>query len=259
MRISATIICYNEEENIERCLKSLTFVDEIIVVDSGSTDKTIEIAKKYTDKVFYRKFDTYGNQKNYAASLSQNDIILSIDADEEISFELKNYIVENIEKIFQKGYSAIAVPRRTFYLGKFIKNSGWYPDYKPRIYKKNKCRWDDNIVHENLIVEGLIYKTPKKLDLYHYSYRDIFDHINKMNKYTSLIATEKYTYYKNNTKIWLYIFIKPILKFLKMSILKKGIFEGSRGFTISALGAFYEFLKYLKIMEMIYKEKKKYD
>jgi len=251
LKLSATIITYNEEENIERCLKSLDFVDEIIVVDSGSSDKTVEIAKQFTDKVYYNKFEGYGNQKNFAATLAKNDIIFSIDADEEVSHNLKDYLIKNFDEIISK-YDAIALPRRTFYLGKFIKNSGWYPDYKIRIYNKRLCKWDEKLVHETLICNSKAFYIPGNNDLNHYSYRDISDHINKMNKYTSLYAEENLNKFKNKkTKLIIHIIFKPLFKFIKMYFLKKGVLEGWRGFVIAFLGCFYEFLKYAKIMEKL--------
>ncbi|MGA1846131.1 glycosyltransferase family 2 protein [Deferribacter abyssi] len=247
LKISATIITLNEEKNIERCLKSLDFVDEIIVVDSGSNDKTVEIARKYTDKVFYRKFEGYGNQKNYAQSLAKHDIIFSIDADEEVSEELRSYLISNYHLIFERKYQAFAIPRRTFYLGKFIKNSGWYPDYKTRLYRKDQCSWDEKAVHEQLIVDGTILKVPLNKDLYHYPYKSMYDHINKLNKYTELSIIDKKDL--KIVKIFLYILFKPLFKFLKMFVLKKGFLEGYRGFIIAIIGSFYEFLKYAKLIE----------
>ncbi|BAI79832.1 glycosyl transferase [Deferribacter desulfuricans SSM1] len=246
-KISVTIITINEEDNIERCLKSLDFADEIIVVDSGSKDKTIEIAKKYTDKIYFKDFNGYGEQKNYAASLARNDLIFSIDADEEVSDDLKRYLLEQLDTVFSKGFSAIAIPRRTYYLGKFIKNSGWYPDYKVRIYNKNKCYWDNKKVHESLNCEGKVFYVPKGMDLYHYSYRDISDHINKVNKYTSLFVSGNKD--MGFISICFKLFTKPLLKFFKMYLLKYGFLEGNRGFIIAIIGSFYEFLKYAKLLE----------
>jgi len=245
-KISATIITYNEEINLERCLRSLDFVDEIIVVDSGSRDKTVEIAKQFTDKVYYNKFEGYGNQKNFAATLAKNDIILSIDADEEVSHDLKDFLIKNFDEIISE-YCAIAVPRRTFYLGKFIKNSGWYPDYKIRIYNKRLCKWDEKLVHETLICGCKVFYIPKNNDLNHYSYRDISDHINKMNKYTTMMAIEKSKL--SNGQIIFSLIVKPPLKFVKMFFLKLGIFEGYRGLIIGTLGSLYEALKYIKAFE----------
>lgn len=246
MKISAVIICLNEEKNIERCLKSLDFVDEIVVVDSGSTDKTVEIAKKYTEKVFFRAFDTYGRQKNYADNLAENDVVFSVDADEEVSDSLKKFIVNQLDNVMGD-YSAVAVPRRTFYMGKFIKNSGWYPDYKTRIFSKSLCFWDEKNVHENLIVNGKIFRLSLGSDLLHYSYNCLSDHINRMNRYTELWAKDNGHLSKN--KITIFLLFKPFLKFIKMYFLKRGFLEGHRGFTIAVAGSFYEFLKYVKVLE----------
>lgn len=249
MKISAVIICFNEEKNIERCLKSVDFVDEIVVVDSGSTDKTVEIAKKFTDRVFNNKFEGYGKQKNFAANLAKNDIIFSIYADEEVSHNLKDFLIKNYDEIISE-YGAIAVPRRTFYLGRFIKNSGWYPDYKIRVYNKKLCKWDEKLVHETLSCDCKVFYVPKSNDLNHYSYKNISEHINKMNNYTTLYAEENLSRFKyEKTKLIISIIFKPVFKFIKMYLLKKGLFEGWRGLIIAVLGSFYEFLKYAKVLE----------
>ena len=246
MKISAVVICFNEEKNIERCLKSLDFADEIIVVDSGSTDKTVEIAKKYTQKVYFREFDTYGRQKNYGNRFAKNDVVLSIDADEEVSDSLKNFILDHLGGLMSD-YTALAVPRRTFYMGKFIKNSGWYPDYKTRIFCKSFCFWDEKNVHESLIVNGKVLELPKGLDLLHYSYKSLTDHVNRMSHYAELWANDNLNIPK--TKIASSLLFRPFLKFIKMYFLKRGFLEGYRGLIIAVLGGFYVFLKYANVLE----------
>lgn len=243
MKITATVICFNEESNIGQCLSSLDFVDEIIVVDSFSTDNTVAIAKKYTNNIYSRSFTTYADQKNFAASLATNPFVLSIDADEKISETLKNYLISNFDSLIKKGFTAFSFPRKTFYLGKFI-NYCWYPDYKVRLYDKNICRWDNSIVHESLLCDGKVFYLPRGADIYHYSYKSIYEHIQKINKYTELIAQSKSG--SSFVKLIFLLTLKPPLKFVKMYLIKLGFLDGLRGFVISVIGSLYEALKYIK-------------
>ena len=163
--ISVCIISYNEEDKITRCLQSVNWADEIILVDSGSTDKTIALCKQHTSKICHRDWTGYVDQKNYALSLAKNDWVLSLDADEEVSPELQ----QEIKHVLQSDsiqYAGFKIPRLTYYLGKWIYHSGWYPDYQIRLFQKSCAQWTGSILHERVQLDG-------KLDslhasLYHY-------------------------------------------------------------------------------------------
>jgi glycosyltransferase involved in cell wall biosynthesis len=245
-KISAVIITFNEERNIERCINSLQDIaDEIIVVDSFSTDKTAEICKSFEIKFIQTQWLGYSKTKNYGNSLATNDYILSIDADEALSEELKNeiYLIKTAEKIAD----AYFVKRLTNYCGSWIHHCGWYPDKKLRLWNKQKGKWEGNI-HEEVIMYNNTTASELKNDLLHYSYYSIQQHINQANKFTDLTSAEAF---KNGKKSNLFkILFNPIIKFKKDYFLKLGLLDGYHGFVICAISAFATFLKYIKLREL---------
>lgn len=245
VKLSVAIIAYNEERNIERALSSVSWADEIIVVDSQSTDRTVEIARRYTDKVVIHPWQGHIAQKNFALSLATNEWVLSIDADEEVSPKLAN----SIKKILAEGpkFDGYMVKRKVFYLGKWIKHCGWYPDYRIRLVKKDKAHWGGESVHDLLIVDGKVAKI-KDGDLYHYSYRDISDHIAKIQSYTTTMAKNKFELGKRAH--WYDLLFRPIFSFVKKYIFQLGFLDGIYGFIICSLTSYYVFLKYLKLWEL---------
>src|SRR5258707_1230371 len=187
MKITATIITLNEEKKLAGCLSSLSGIaDEIVVVDSGSTDETESIARRFTDKFYFNKWPGYAEQKNLAAEKSSSDWILSLDADEHLSEELKRSI--SGIKSNDIAISAFRFPRKTFYLGRWIEHSGWYPDRKPRLYNRRTARWGGKFVHESLVVNGEIQDLSG--DVLHYSIDSVFDHAKTANRYTDLTAQQ---------------------------------------------------------------------
>lgn len=244
MKISATIITFNEEHNIARAIKSLTFADEVIVVDSESTDRTVEIARQLTDRVFVRSWPGYSAQKNFAAEQSTSNWIFSLDADEEISEALAREILR------LKGSSEISVggfrmPRRTFYLGRWIRHSGWYPDYKVRLYDRTRGRWVGDYVHEALVVDGPIKVL--KGDILHYTVRDAAEHHSRLQRYTSLAAQQAYAEGKQASVGS--IFLAPLAAFIRSYLLKLGFLDGVQGLIIAQFAAHYAFLKTIKLRE----------
>lgn len=187
--ISACIITLNEEDKIEACLKSLSFTDEIIIVDSGSTDKTLEIAEKYRARVYIREFDNYVNQKNYCLSLAKNDWILSLDADEVVPIALKKEIL-SMSSAFLEEYDGFSVPRLTYYLGKWIYHGGWYPNRQVRLFRKTRGKFSGLLVHEKVLLDGKTGSLQRPL--HHYSYKNISDHLKYIDRYSSLAAKEKF-------------------------------------------------------------------
>lgn len=249
-KISVTIITHNEEENIEDCLKSVRWADEIIVVDSYSTDKTVEICKKYNAKVIAKKWLGYSNQKNLAIDNARNEWILSIDADERITKELLNDIKREFEKEnFIDGYY---IARRNFFLGRWIRHCGWYPDYNLRLFKRSKGRFIEREVHEKAEVKGETKYLKRPLE--HYTYKTLSDFISRLDRYSTLSAIELHK--KGRTAGWPHLTVRPVTTFLRMYFLKKGFLEGFYGILLSGLYSFYTFSKYAKLWEMEKKEKK---
>ncbi|MBE7412577.1 MAG: glycosyltransferase family 2 protein [Leptospiraceae bacterium] len=245
MPISACIITLNEEDILESCLKSLDFVDEIIIVDSHSTDRTLEIAKKYKAKTFLRKFDNYVNQKNYCLKKASHDWVLALDADEVVSQKLKQEILLLKENIFSK-YDAFYLPRLSFYLGQWIYHGGWYPNYQIRLFKKSISKFEGQLVHEKVITTGKL--SYLKNSLLHYSYKNISDHLKFIDKYSDLTAKERFREGKSCSVVL--AVGKAFWKFVWMYFFRLGFLDGKAGLIISILGSYYNFLKYIKVYEL---------
>ena len=209
-KISAVIITKNEEKNIQDCLESILWCDEIIVVDSGSEDQTIPIAKNYNVKLIQKEWLGFGKTKQFAVNSATGKWILSIDADETVSPELKTKIISLIKK--SPEFYGYKIKRNTFYLGKKIQFSGWQTDYPTRLFLKEKGCFNEKTVHESVIIEQEKYGILEE-PIYHYSYPQIKTHISKMNLYTSLAAEESF---QNNKKSSISSsLVRGILKFLK--------------------------------------------
>ncbi|MCF8277121.1 MAG: glycosyltransferase family 2 protein [Flavobacteriales bacterium] len=240
-KLSAVIITHNEARNIKRCIASLQDVaDEIVVVDSFSTDATPSICKGMNVHFHQREWKGYSKQKNYGNGLASNDWILSIDADEALSEELKSAIVSEKEHGKDFNYS---FNRLTNYCGKWIHHSGWYPDTKVRMFNRTKNDWQGE-VHEKLTVEPASVKKLKG-DLLHFSYHSVSDHVKRTDTYSTLGASELFENGKKASLIKL--LFNPWLKFNKMYFIKLGFLDGMAGFTIALITAYGTFLKYIKL------------
>ncbi len=243
-QLSVVIIAFNEEKNIEGCLKSVQSIsDDIIVVDSFSTDKTVEVSKKYNAKVFQQEWLGYAKQKNYANSLAQNDYILSLDADEVLSEELKH----SIEKI-TKWDGVYEFNRLTNYCGSWIKHCGWYPDKKIRIFPKVPTKWEGDFVHETLVLPPNAKVHFLKGDLLHYSYHSISDHYNQIEKYSTLHAQAMRQ--RGKKARWFNLYVNPAFKFFKTYFLQLGFLDGVAGYQVSKISAKSVYLKYKKLMSL---------
>ena len=245
MKITATVITFNEEHNIAAALESLSWADEIIVVDSESTDGTVEIARRFTDRLFVRAWPGYSAQKNFAAEQASNDWIFSLDADERVSPELTTSILE-IEKGAAPAQAAFEMPRRTFYLGRWIKYSGWWPDHKVRLYDRRRARWRGDFVHESLELNGRVNRLDG--DILHYTVRNAAEHHLRMDRYTTLAAQELCSRGKRASLGSL--LVSPVVVFLRSYLFKLGFLDGIPGLAIARFAAHYEFLKKLKLWEM---------
>lgn len=247
-KISATVICFNEEDKIGLCLDSLQdVVDEIIVVDSFSTDRTKEICESYEKVKFYENpFKGHIEQKNFALTLCNHEYILSLDADEALSKELRQSLLEIKNHL---NFDAYKFNRLTNYNGFWVRHCGWYPDTKLRLIKKGSASWQGKNPHDILIP----LKTDTKVgflsgDLLHYSYDSITDHVDQTNRFTTIAAKAAF---ESGTRSSLFkIISRPILKFLKDYFLKGGILDGRYGLIICSINALSAFLKYSKIKEL---------
>lgn len=245
MKITATVITFNEEHNVAAALESLSWADEIIVVDTESTDGTVEIARRFTDRLFVRAWPGYSAQKNFAAEQASNDWIFSLDADERVSPELTTSILQ-LEKGAAPKQAGFEMPRRTFYLGRWIKYSGWWPDRKVRLYDRRRARWRGDFVHETLEVNGRVNRLDG--DILHYTVRDAAEHHLRMDRYTTLAAEELCSRGKRASLGSL--LVSPVVVFLRSYLFKLGFLDGIPGLAIARFAAHYEFLKNLKLWEM---------
>ncbi|MEZ5359574.1 MAG: glycosyltransferase family 2 protein [Candidatus Zixiibacteriota bacterium] len=244
MNISAIIITKNEEANIERCLRSVAWTDEIILVDSNSTDRTVEIAKSFDAKIFNPEWKGFGPAKQYALEQASGDWILSIDADEEVTFTLKNEILQLLEG--NPEFCGYFLPRKTQFLGRWILYSGWYPDYVLRLFKKDAGCFTEALVHEKVEVEGATGKLHNAL--MHYSYPSLEDYMHKMDNYSSLGAAELF---KKGRDVSPYTAaLKAPVSFLRKYILQRGWKDGWEGFLIAYLTSTGTLLKYAKLRLM---------
>lgn len=241
MKISVTIITKNEEENIEDCLRSVSWADEIVVVDSESTDRTLEIARNYTDKVVKRKWEGYADQKTFALELTKNDWVLSLDADERCTEELE----EEIKKLNSEDISGFFIKRDNFFLGKRINGCGWGNDFQLRLFNKSNVKLTDRKVHEGFVVDG---KTAKlKSSMLHFSYRNLHDAMIKINNYSTLEAEEKYKKKKVSGKS---IFFKPFIGFIQHFFFRKGYLDGVHGLMVSLMHAITKWQVNMKMWEL---------
>ncbi len=239
--LTATIITLNEERNLPRALASLEGIaDEIVVVDSGSTDRTCEIARQHGAVVISRAWGGYAEQKNFAAARATNDWILSIDADEELSPELRESL-----RGWKAAPPAAAVyefARRVWYLGAWIKHSGWYPDYKSRLYRRDVARLVGS-VHESLDYQGQAGRL--KGDLYHYTMRSFEEHIAAVDRYTTLAAEQMFTAGRRRWR--LDMLAAPPWTWVRSFVVRGGFLDGRRGWLIARMAARYTYLKYRKL------------
>ena len=239
-KITATIVTLNEEKNIARAIESLRCCEEIIVVDSGSTDRTKTLATQRGARVIPHAWPGYAAQKNWASEQAANDWILSIDADEALSEELEAELL-SLTKVgmASDGYS---MPRLAQYLGKWIRHSGWYPDRKVRLYDRRKARWVGEYVHESVHVDGTV--TGLRSNLLHFTCDSLSAHMKTLDGYTTLAARELTA--KGISRSAYRLAIDPAWTFLRTYLLQRGFLDGYEGLTIAYMAALYTFLKYAK-------------
>jgi glycosyltransferase involved in cell wall biosynthesis len=244
MKITATIITLNEERHIARAIESLRCCDEILVLDSGSSDRTTELAEKLGARLIESPWRGYAGQKNWAAERAAYDWILSLDADEALSEALEGEIW-NLKKNGPK-YDAYTMPRLAQYLGRWILHSGWYPDRKVRLYNREKAKWVGDFVHESVQVRGRVGHLES--NLLHFTCESLSEHLKTMDRYTTLAAEELVS---RKTPIgWSRLIVDPMWTFLKTYFVALGFLDGVEGLTIAYMAALYAFLKYAKARNM---------
>lgn len=240
--LSVVIITKNEERNLPRCLESVKWADEVLVVDSGSTDATVEIARRHGARVLLETWRGFGPQKAFASLQAKHDWILSIDADESVPRELENEIARRLSTLDER--SAYALPRLSLMWGKPIRHGGWYPDRQVRIFNRRYANWDQAPVHEKVHAE----KTGRfEHHLLHYVFRDVAHQIDTNNRYSGLLA-EKDLAAGKRFRLWKLVF-KPYFKFFENYLWKRGFMDGLPGFIIALNSAHSTFLRWVKIWE----------
>jgi len=243
-KLSVTVITKNEAADIGHMLESVRFADEIIVVDSHSTDDTVAIARRHTDRVVVRDWAGYIDQKNYAASVAAHNWILSVDADERVTPELAAEVKTHLQADPRE--AAFRIPRVTWHLGRWIRTTDWYPDHQLRLYDRRSAQWTGRYVHEAVAVRGTTGRL--RGELQHYAYRDIADHLETIDRYTTLAARQMHE--GGRRAGLLELAGHPPLAFLRNYIAHGGIRDGVPGFIISAINAYYVFLKFGKLWEL---------
>jgi glycosyltransferase involved in cell wall biosynthesis len=250
-KVSVYMITYNNEETVERALKSVTWTNEIVIVDSFSNDRTVEIGRKFTDKLFQRKWPGHRDQYQFAADLTTHEWIMFVDADEEISPELAAEIRQELNGKLE-GVDGFFVYRRTFYLGRWIRYGGWYPDGEIRLYRRNKGKWEGGL-HARVVIEGTVKSLKGKY--LHYTYRNISDQIQTIDKYSTTAAKDLVL--STTSFSLIHLLLNPIFRFLRDYILKLGFLDGIPGLVIAVSTAYYAFIKYAKLWERYFSTKER--
>lgn len=246
MGISCFIICFNEEGSIRRCLDSVSWCDEIVVIDSGSTDRTLEICAEYTRNIHHREWSGYVNQKRAGLELCTQEWVLNVDADEEVSPALQEEILAAISPECTPRAEGFYISRVVFYLGRWWRRGSWYPEYRLRLCKRACTTWGGSDPHEKALVKG---KTSYlKGELFHYTYKNIEDQVERLNSHSSSAALSLFR--KNEDAGISKIVISPLIRFIKAYIIKLGCLEGYAGLLVALLEAYYTFLKYMKLWEL---------
>lgn len=244
-KISAFVITKNEAAKIEACLASLSFVDEIVVVDDFSTDLTPDICRSFEVEFHQHRFTGFKDQKSHAMSLVRNDWVLELDADERVSDEMRDAILALRNEDMAR-YGCFEFKRKTRFWGKWIKHASLYPDYKPRLYCRVNGRWSDGNVHERFITQGATGKLAG--DILHEQDLDLYTYFLRTARYSDLSAADYFA--RGRKTSWHHVTVRPVATFLTRYLIRLGFLEGVHGFVISAMGALGTFMKYMKLYEI---------
>jgi glycosyltransferase involved in cell wall biosynthesis len=244
--ISATIITLNEADRLPDAIASLQWADEIVVVDSGSTDGTLDIARRLATRVEQREWPGYAAQKNYAASMAAHDWVLSLDADERVSEPLARWLAG-----WRRGTPAARgyrLPRASHYLGHWIRTTDWYPDPQLRLYDRRSGQWMRSRVHESVAVDGPVVTLGDDLELLHFPYADVSAHARRIDAYTSLAALDMRD---RGRRVGAFgLALHPAAAFLRNYLLRRGFMQGRAGLAVSLLNSYYVLLKHVKLLEL---------
>jgi glycosyltransferase involved in cell wall biosynthesis len=242
--ISVTVITFNAAAQLEPAIESVAWADEIIVVDSGSTDGTLDLARRLATRVEMRQWPGYAAQKNHAASLAANEWILSIDADERVSPGLAGWLQRWRSTDPQVG--GYRIPRVSWYLDRWIRTTDWYPDLQLRLYHRGRGQWTSSRVHESVRVDGPVAVAGGELQ--HYPYAGVSEHLQRIDRYTTLAAMDMRDRGVRATSAALIIY--PVAAFLRNYVLRGGIRDGRTGLAVSLLNTYYVMLKFVKLLEL---------
>lgn len=241
--LSVIIITKNEAENIRACLTSVAWADEVIVVDSGSSDATVEICRELGAKVFVHDWPGFGAQKNRALSYAKNEWVLSIDADERVTPALQAQLIKAMEGKDKDGFF---IPRLSQFCGRFIRHSGWYPDFVLRLFRRSKGHFSDDVVHERVILEGAVDHL--SCPLLHYSYLDETDVRRKTEQYAKAGAMQMF---KNGKTAWLADApLRAGWAFIRTYCLRLGFLDGIAGFNVALMNTKTTYLKYIQLRKL---------
>jgi glycosyltransferase involved in cell wall biosynthesis len=244
-RVACVVITKNEEANIQDCLRSAQWANELIVIDAESRDRTVDLAQECGAKVFVRPWPGFGLQKNFGMEQTSSDWILILDADERVTEDLRGEVLACLDRWRPGAPVAYRIPRRNIFYGAWVRGGGVYPDYQVRLFRRGVAQYNDVAVHENLIVDGAIGTLAGHLD--HYTERRIQDHFKKFGLYTTLAAQEKAK--RVQTVGWTDLVFRPLVVWAKSYVLKQGFRDGVRGIILSVFASMYTFVKYAKLWD----------
>jgi len=245
-RLSAVVIAQNEENNIAECVRSLSFSDEILVCDGGSTDRTVEIAENLGATILHRDFDGFANQKNFIVDQAKGPWILSLDADERVTPELRSEIECLLSSEAESLAAGYRIPRKNYFGDRWVRRGGWWPAYNLRLFQKGGGRFEDREVHESVRVDGEVKVLNGAIE--HRTYKDISDYLARMDRYSSLAARQAFG--EGRKARLADIIFRPMNTFTKMFVLRQGFRDGYTGFQLAILYSVYTFSKYAKLREL---------
>jgi glycosyltransferase involved in cell wall biosynthesis len=257
VKITAAIIAKDEARDIEACVKSVAFCDEVLVLDSGSTDGTQDLARRAGARVVETDWPGFVAQKNRAVSMATHDWVLSLDADERLDDRLRaavGRLRDAGDPADARGVpiAAFEMTRHAFHLGRWINHGGWFPEWRTRLFDRRRARWGGIDPHDHVDVDGPVARLADG-EIEHYAYGSLSEHVEQVNRFTSIVAREKVA--RGRLASLSGMVLRPPARFLKMYVLRLGFLDGRAGFVLAAMAAYYVFLKYAKVWELTYESK----